>query len=252
MLDAYEVPATWAVVGRLLLEPDGDRIPPREPSSWYYAPYLPELIGSAEVMHEIGTHTFSHTYADDPAVSVDVWREDLEAACRISGEYGLALRSIVYPRNQVRYTELLPDYGIIAYRGVERNWYQNRRGALHFVDRALGLPATTYGLADLKVSDRLVNLPSSQFLLAYDGVRQMIPTASRVRQACLGLRRAARLGEVYHLWFHPFNLGTSPRMFDALERILREVCRRRDSGDLSVLTMGDAAELVLRQESAGA
>ena len=77
-------------------------------------------------------------------------------------------------------------------------------------------------------------------------MRRWIPTASRVRQARIGLNRAVRRGHLYHLWLHPFNLGGDDAMFDALTRILAEVARRRERGRLRVLTMGGAAEWILR------
>ncbi|GGO65562.1 polysaccharide deacetylase family protein [Nonomuraea cavernae] len=245
LLDGYQVPATWAVVGRLLLDPAVRSGPARTPERWYSAPYLTEWLTGARVRHEIGTHTFSHVYAHDPGTTRDVWVRELEAAAEVSERLGLPMRSIVYPRNQVGFVDTLSDFGIIAYRGVERNWYGNRSGALHFLDRALGTAAPTYAAPALREGERLVNLPASQFLIGGNGPRRLIPIASRVRQARLGLDRAVRRGEIYHLWFHPFNLGGDPRMFGALEQILREVRARRDRGELAVMTMAQAAEFVL-------
>lgn len=51
------------------------------------------------------------------------------------------------------------------------------------------------------------------------------------------MEQAAQGGEMYHLWFHPFNLGTSERMFEALEQILREAAQRRERGQLQVMTI---------------
>jgi peptidoglycan/xylan/chitin deacetylase (PgdA/CDA1 family) len=245
LLDRYNIPATWAVVGHLFLSHDDPRTLGRHPENWYHAPYLLDLIRAAAVHHEIGTHTFSHIYTDDPETTQMVWKKELDTAAALHREHNLPLQSIVYPRNQVAYTQTLNDYGIIAYRGVEQNWYGNRRGFFHLFDRALGLPPPTYDPVSLRVGDNLVNLPASQFLMAYDGVRAYIPTASRVRQARIGIRRAVQRNHLYHLWFHPFNLGTSDNMFDALEGILREVARRRDEGKLRVMTMADAAEWIL-------
>jgi hypothetical protein len=244
LLDEYQVPATWAVVGELLLPPDrNDR--ERTPERWYRAPYLMEWLSNARVRHEIGTHTFSHVYAHDATTTREVWTRELEAVSQLSEQLGIAMCSIVYPRNQVAYIDTLPDFGIIAYRGVERNWYGNRPGVFHFLDRALGTPAPTYDVSTLREGDRMVNLPASQFLVGSNGMRKLIPVASRIRQARLGLSRAARRGEVYHLWFHPFNLGGDDRVFNALERILREVSLRRDRGELTVMTMAQAAEFIL-------
>jgi peptidoglycan/xylan/chitin deacetylase (PgdA/CDA1 family) len=245
LLDSYEIPATWAVVSQLLLPADDTRASKHIPSHWYHAPYLLDALRGTQVKHEIGTHTFSHIYTHDAETTADVWRQELDAVAGLHREHGLVLRSIVYPRNQVAYTDTLNKYGIIAYRGIEQNWYGNRRGAFHLLDRALGLPPPTYDPAALKVADKLVNLPASQFLMAYDGVRGKIPTASRVRQARFGLDQAVRRNHLYHLWFHPFNLGTSDKMFDALEQILQMVAHRRDAGQLRVMTMEGAAERIL-------
>jgi peptidoglycan/xylan/chitin deacetylase (PgdA/CDA1 family) len=245
LLDSYEIPATWAVVGQLLLSADDDRASQRKPPHWYHAPYLLDALQGAKVKHGIGTHTFSHIYTEDSTTTADVWQRELDLVAQLHREQGVSLRSIVYPRNQVAYTDTLNKYGIIAYRGVEQNWYGNRRGAFHLLDRALGLPPPTYNPAALKVADNLVNLPASQFLMAYDGVRGKIPTASRVRQARFGIDKAVKQNQLYHLWFHPFNLGTSDKMFNALEQILQIVARRRDAGQLSVMTMEGAAEWIL-------
>jgi peptidoglycan/xylan/chitin deacetylase (PgdA/CDA1 family) len=252
LLNRYEIPATWAVVAHLLLRPDDPRALGRTPAGWYHAPYLLDMLAGARVRHEVGTHTFQHLYADAPGMTREGWAEELDRAAAVHRQHGLPLRSIVFPRNRVAHLDLLADYGVVAYRGLEQNWYGSRRGAFHLLDRALGLPPPVYDLARLREGERLVNLPSSQFLMAYDGIRRRIPTASRVRQARLGLERAARRGHLYHLWFHPFNLGTSEAMFDALEQILRLIAHLRETGRARVMTMTDAADRILGgKENAG-
>lgn len=89
----------------------------------------------------------------------------------------MQLRSIVYPRNQIKYLDSLSKYGIVAYRGIEGNRERERRGIAHLVNRVLAF-SPTYDLAACKVNDQLVDLPASQFLLAYDGIRGRIPTVS--------------------------------------------------------------------------
>lgn len=269
LLDAYDIPATFAVVGHLFLEqcsghddvqqphyrwsgaPDSYRDPcsDRQRAPWYYAPDIIDQIRGARVHHEIGTHTFTHVIAADPAVTPTVWEAQLAKCAALHAERGLPMRSLVYPQNQIAYTDRLNDFGIVAYRGVERRWYTRLprplHRAFHLLDRTLGLTPPTYNLSSLRVGERLVDLPSSQFLMAYDGIRRFIPTSARVRQARRGLEQAVRRGQLFHLWFHPFNLGTSEEMFEALSQILQIAARYRDAGQLRVLTMGAAAELLL-------
>jgi peptidoglycan/xylan/chitin deacetylase (PgdA/CDA1 family) len=250
MLDQYAIPATWAVVGHLFLKQgDEHAITLRRPDypEWYHAPDVIEMIRSASTPHEIGTHTFTHAFADE--VTPDDWDNELRICAKLHQDHNLTLRSLVYPRNHIAYTEMLPQYGIIAYRGAEQKWYRQPSGVvgrvLSYLDYLLALPPVTYDPATLRVGEKLVNLPASQFLMSYDRLRGWIPTASRVRQAKLGIERAVTRNHLYHLWFHPFNLGSSHKMFDALEQILREVARRRDSGQLRVMTMQQAAQWII-------
>ncbi len=254
LLDQYALPATWAVVGHLFLKPgDVDSITLRCPDhpEWYHAPDVIEMIRSTRTPHEIGTHTFTHTFAAE--VTPTDWDNELQMSARIHRNRNLTLRSLVYPRNHIAYTETLPKHGIIAYRGAEQKWYRQPSGGLgrvlSYLDYLLALPPATYDPAALRVGEQLVNLPASQFLMSYDGLRGWIPTASRVWQAKLGIEHAVRRGHLFHLWFHPFNLGSSEKMFDALERILREVARHRDAGELQVMTMQQAAQRILDRTS---
>lgn len=246
LLDAYQLPATWAVVGHLFLKP-GDpraRLTPRQAQwDWFHAPDVIRAIAEAPAGHEIGTHTFSHVCAGQ--VSRAEWEAELRLCATLHREHRLPLRSLAFPRNQIAYLETLSAFGITAYRGVEGNRRAERRGAAYLLHQALAIPPPTYALDRLRVGDRLVNLPASQSLLAYDGLRRFVPTASRVRQAQRGLDHAARRGRLFHLWFHPFTLGTSNAMFYALEQILQDVDRRRQAGDLRALTMAAAADWIL-------
>jgi peptidoglycan/xylan/chitin deacetylase (PgdA/CDA1 family) len=261
-LDIYEIPATWAVVGHLLLpkgerttvpqptysfasQPDSARMQGR-PAEWFYAPYLLDTIQSARVPQEIGTHTFTHVLADVPGVTRELFDEQLAEVVRVHTANGLPPpRSLVYPQNRIAHTDLLLKHGMITYRGPEPSWYRGMPGSArrigHLLDRTLAVTPPTFTHSDCLHSDGLVNLPASQFLMSYDGVRGRIPTASRVMQAKRGLKQAIERDEIYHLWFHPFNLGSSDAMFEALSQILSEVWRLREGGVLLTRTMGDVA-----------
>jgi peptidoglycan/xylan/chitin deacetylase (PgdA/CDA1 family) len=273
LLDRYQIPATWAFVGHLLLDrcsklPDGtthpDVLRPRydwysydwhhcdpgtnvQSDPWWYAPDMVEMVLQAAVDHEIGTHTFSHIVADDPACTPEIFRSQIEACIVLHRALGLSIDSIVYPRNKVAFLDLLADLGIMVYRGKEQRWYTRLHPRLiklfHMLDRTVPFVPTTYPLANL-TEQRLVNIPASMFLLARDGFRRMIPIGSRVHQAKRGLFRAAAQGELFHLWFHPFNLASDMRLFDGLEEIFRCAAALRDQGRLATLTMRNTAELV--------
>lgn len=269
LLDKYDIPATFAVVGHLFLDhcdghddlpqpsytwasgPDSYRDPCTDidRAPWYYGADIIAQICAARTAHEIGTHTFTHVIASDPAVTAAMWDAQLVKCAELHAQHGLPMQSLVYPQNRIAYTHRLSDHGIIAYRGDERRWYHDLpkpwRRPFHLLDRALGIAPPTYDLNDLREGERLVNLPSSQFLMPYDGVRSLIPTSARVRQARLGIEQAVRKGQLYHLWFHPFNLGTSEAMFAALEQILQIAVHHRDEETLRIMTLRDAAQWIL-------
>ena len=63
----------------------------------------------------------------------------------------MKIRSLVYTRNQVKYLDSLPKFGIIAYREREQNWYQGLpkrvHRPVHLLDRTIGIqpPTPTFG-----------------------------------------------------------------------------------------------------------
>jgi peptidoglycan/xylan/chitin deacetylase (PgdA/CDA1 family) len=273
LLDHYQVPATWAFVGHLLLEAcDGrhaDVLRPRYPwfagewlawdpgtdlrrDPWWYGRDLLERVRGAQVEHEIATHTFSHLIADDAGCSAEVFDSEIAKCAALHRAAGLPpLRSIVYPNNAIAHLETLPRRGLIAYRGREAGWHARAprplRRAAALLFRALPFQPPVYNLRR-RPELRLVDVPASMVLLAYDGPRRWVPDYARVRQAERGLQAAERRGSVFHLYFHPYNLASSPRMIRVLEAILQAVSRARAAGRLRASTMGQLAEEVLAGE----
>lgn len=270
LLDTYQIPTTWAIVSALLIN-DMDELDVQEPvyswsqpqlsssalfhqfaydnPGWYHYPQVLELIQNAAVEHEIGTHTFTHIYANDPATTQAIFANQLDAVRQDFEKHNVVATSIVYPRNEINYLEVLSQQGINAYRGIELNWYHQIPGQLnraaHYLDRLLAITPPTYDVQQFIHDPNLINLPSSQFLLHYDGIRKWIPTFSRVLQAKRGINAAIKKKELYHLWFHPHNLGSSDKMFDALEQILAYVATMRDQNKIKVMTMKQIADTVL-------
>ncbi len=263
LLDIYEIPATWAVVGALA---DGVRDVPEphyrfadtpdaarregHPAAWFHLPGVLDVIQGMRVPQEIGTHTYTHVLADDAGVSRVLFAAQMAEVVALHERHGLSpVRSLVFPQNRVAHLDVLREYGIMAYRGAAHDWYRwlprPLQRPLHLLDRTLGTTPPTYAYHDRVTDEGLVDLPASQFLMSYDGPRARIPTEARVRQAERGIRRAMDRGEIFHLWFHPFNLGSSDAMFDALTQILARVWGARAAGTLRTMTMGDLAAEIL-------
>lgn len=280
LLDAYAVPATWAVVGHLYLSscardaaglPHPELVHPRQcwrPGDWlsadpctdrdrdplWYGEDVLDAIQLARTPHEIGCHSFSHALFDDPEMTLDAVNADLDACVALAARRGLVLRSFVFPRNREGHHQALLDHGFRAFRGADPTWYVGRgpalRRAAHLVDQAVGLappcPRPHEGLPGLW------DIPGSALMIGHYGPRRMVTRVARVRKARAGLRAAQATGGVFHLWTHPFNLATDrPFMLGVLDAILREAAEARERGDIVIETMGAIAERMSRMTHPG-
>ena len=268
LLDRYEIPATWAIVGHLMLAGCSRHagaahtdVMPRPDYSWFpkdwyvhdpctsaiqspgwYAPDILEWIRATRVRHEIASHSFAHIYYGDPECSATAARADLTAAVEAAEKQDVTLKSFVFPRNQVGHLDVLRAQGIRAYRGADPTRFRRTKGVLYktlsFLDQLLGLPPKAVRAEE--VMPGLWNIPGNHFYMARNGIRKMIPMASRVRKGKQGIRQAIRSGGVYHLWFHPFNLNAdADAMLSGLEQLFAYARRLRDQGVLDIFTMDD-------------
>ena len=120
----YDVHATWATVGFLFFSRRNEllRALPAERPKYDDARLSPytemEAVGQDEnedpfhfgrslleqirssPSQEIGTHTFSHYYCLEPTQSIAAFQADLRAALAAAADFGVVLKSIVFPRNQ--------------------------------------------------------------------------------------------------------------------------------------------------------
>ena len=268
LLEKYQIHATWAIVGHLFLEKcqpiNGIKHPEiiRPTYSWYtndwfdpdpcsrieeapfwYGRDIVEQIRNCEVSQEIGCHTFSHVRIGESGCSRECFATELHA-CRVEAEkLGLNLQSFVFPRNSIRYLDVLSEAGFLTYRGVPSIWYERLPGLLSRICRRLNyyLPFPP-PVAPPQRENGLLNLPASLFYpVTYKWPAQILGQ-SRVSQAKRGLRQAVKRRLLFHLWFHPYNLAEDPDgLISDLEPIFAEVCRYREAGWLDNLTMGDLA-----------
>lgn len=256
LFDRFDVPATWAVVGHLLLEdcdghhwdhPAGPAWFVRERTDWLtrpelrFADGLVERVRSADPDHEIGCHTFSHVEFGDEGTSRTVARVELERCLDVAGAADLSLDSFVFPRNNVGYRDLLAEYGFSVYRG--RPERAAAKGAAKKLAEAT-VAANEPRLVTPSVDEYgLVNLPPSLFLFSYEGlVRRMTSPVFGdpvVAEARRGIDAAVRNDGVYHLWLHPNNVTTEADV-QRLRRVLAYLDTHRH--EVSIATMRTVAD----------
>ena len=217
--------------------------------------FAPSLI--KEIMdtsgQELASHTYSHYYCDDPGQDMMSFRADLEAAQAIADRDGVRLRTLVFPRNQVKdnYLDILPETGIEVYRGnpISRLYQVSEQKFNKYTYRALRLLDSYFNLTGhhtVKWSDirakKPYNVRYSHFFRPYSRKLRALDFL-RLNRVKKGLREAARCGEVYHLWWHPHNFGVNlAENLVALESILDEFSRLWKTHGMRSMTMAEAAD----------
>jgi hypothetical protein len=241
LFESYQIPATWAIVGRLLERQGASS---RDDRVWF-APDLIERIRNARIAQDIGSHSYAHVYFGQ--TDRERLRGDLAAARRVHEAHDLPFVSFVFPRNQVAHLDLLREAGIRVFRSVDRGWHTTvleRLGATagrlaNLADKVLPIPPAVVYPID---HDGLLELPSSMLLMARNGLRHMVHGSALVAKASFGIERAARAHGIFHLWFHPSNFYYDmARQLASLESIVKRACSLRDRGELEIRAMNDFA-----------
>lgn len=226
LLKERNLRATWAAVGALgascwdeyfALAPD----PPKytnaslrvrsifseiDPSGvLHFAPDLIERI--LEVPgQELGSHSFSHLYFREPGVTSQDFLADMEAVESLwKTRFSVIPRSLVFPRNQTAFTDILEFTSIQLYRGPELPWYydcmtyrSNKKipSLLRFVDGLNPFQKRSQPLNGRMIRSSLFirfNLPERLWLLQLIVIRNELDSIQP--------------GNIFHCWWHPHNVG---------------------------------------------
>lgn len=260
--DERGLPATWAVVGHLLLEscPGGHRGhpagpdcclvgggPAAPPGSVWFGRDLVRAVRDADAGHELASHGFTHVHFRHEAMDRGFAERELRRDRAAATDLGLPPTSFVFPVNEVGHRDLLADHGFTAYRGpspANAGGDLRRRGRKLLSAMGRGSPPVVVPEID---EHGLVDVPASLYLFGFDGPARAV--AERLREDPIvgavrrGLDRLAREDGVFHLWLHPHDLA-APGADDRLEAVLDAVVRARDRDGVRVETMCEVAARV--------
>jgi peptidoglycan/xylan/chitin deacetylase (PgdA/CDA1 family) len=257
LFEKYKIKGTFAYVGFLFcaskpeilqhrptklpgykdqnLSPYGDYILREVGNSFDDDPYnfgWPQIeLISSYPDQEIATHTFSHYYCLEQGQTPEEFEADLAMALTIAKEKGIAIHSIIFPRNQVSdpYLKICRQLGINYYRGTEQSWIYSARSLkkeslvrrfTRLMDAYINLSGQHCYTQETLVQDGLVNIASSRFLRPYS--KRLKPLENlRLKRITDAMTYAAKHRKLYHLWWHPHNFGINQdENFAFLEKIL--------------------------------
>lgn len=245
LFEKFQVHATWATVGMVFnknWEEWKENIPKEIPhysnkklnaykfgkniiasntEDLCFAPQLIKMI-SQVTGQEIGTHTYSHYYCGEEGQTAIHFKEDLLRAVDLAKNLNYDLKSLVFPRNQLRedYLNICADIGIQNVRSNPNSWYWKnvqsdsittklaRTGDAYFPFGNKG-----YFLDDiLKQKDLPLRQNASRFLRPAENIFLRKLKLNRIKNE---MEHAARNNRLYHLWWHPHNFGE--RRYESLK-----------------------------------
>lgn len=247
LFNENNIPVTWATVGHLFLEScsiseNGIKHPemPRplyfqnknwifNTGDWYdhdpctnysnalawYAPDLVRMIINSDVNHEIGCHTFSHIDFSYENCPNELAVSELDMCINQSKQYGVSIKSMVFPGGTFGNFEILKQKEIICYRKQTRFHID-----LPYLDK--------YGL---------VVIPSSLIL---DRDKYGWSQKFHIEILKQFLTKAAKYKQVCHFWFHP----SMDKWYleNILPELLSEISNYKNKGLIEIKTMGQLAD----------
>lgn len=276
-LERHRVHATWATVG-FLMHADRKELLQRAPGirptyddpaldpyrfaaevddldpDLHFAPDLVDMI-RAVPGQEIGSHTHCHYYGLEPGQNREQFAADLEAIRSLAASRGLALSSLVFPRNQSNpaYLDLLTEAGVRCFRGNESSrLYRAAKGTEQKLwmrgARLLDayLPLTGDGAHDLNklACQQPYSIPASRFLRPHPP-RGAVLEPLRLHRITAAMTQAARTGRLFHLWWHPHNFGRQTEQnLEFLGRILRHYDALESEYGMRSLSMSEVADVL--------
>ncbi len=235
------VNATWATVGMLFNEnweewefnqPNqlphyqnsklsaysfGEKIKSKETEKYCFAPKVIQKINGT-AGQELGTHTYSHYYCLETGPKKEDFQADLQMAVKVSKNVNSTLKSLVFPRNQIKedYLDICRSLGLVNVRSNPSSWYWSdtqsetlstklaRTGDAYF-----SLGKKSYSSEGLKVHENgLIEQKASRFLRPVEN--NFLLRKLKITRILSEMTYAAKNNQVYHLWWHPHNFGHKP------------------------------------------
>jgi len=241
LFNELHISATWAVVAAML-DKNNQMINVIDKNAWYN-PTIIEKISSSKVYQELASHSYSHpNFAN---FNENYIEEDFQKADYFFSNNKIKINSFVFPRNQIRYLNLLNKYGIKIFRSLDNSFYKKIYKHNKFlgkianvIDKILPISANTIRP---KISNyNLTEIESSLLFISRYGYKKIISEYSMYKKAKLCIDLAIERNECFHLWFHPSNFYyNTNNQLNLFKKILKYVEYKRNKELLDINTFNN-------------
>lgn len=187
--------------------------------------------------HEIAWHGFTHHPLGE-TTKENIVKFEVSESLKVFEKESLDVTSIVFPRNDVGHLKLLGNSGFDVYReGVIEQSRLHSNKYYRVLDEFNILKSSQKFKSSNKTP--MISLPAGYFLNWPSGPRRLIPSEVTYRRWDHILKSASRHSAQVHMWFHPHNMITAPKMRDTFESIIKNISTRIDNGEILNLTMDE-------------
>ena len=248
-LDSYDAKVIWAIVGGMLQkrsegefdhlpgalaqalrtfvsEADGESVDARD---------LMDMVEASRTRHQIASHSYSHARFSYPGYDLAGKTQDLKLSCDAMRERGHEIDALVFPINHSGdYEALAANNFRIARVSPDEPRFASVRPLNKFYYRTIATPPP---VVERTNAQGIVEHAGSLLFLWPEGRVSGVRRHFVARRARQGLHHVAEHGGSMHLWFHPFDMVSTPGMESKLHAFLRDAVALRDAGKIEFAGM---------------
>lgn len=246
VLENYEIPATWGILGHVLLDRCERNLDSKLPhpdmprpsykwieTDWYWfdpcktiseepafygkdiTDKIIDFTSKTKVKHEIACHSFSHPIFGDKNCNEKVAEAEVKKCIHLLREnYSIVPRVFIFPRNSPGHLNILRRNGIKAFRGPIPNAIKNleSEGGLVNSLRKHSSLALEFLSFYLETPPPLVMPSKEQGLVNIPASLcfskpPFIPLRLVITKAKKGIQMAVKNKKIFHLFTHDINFG---------------------------------------------
>jgi len=192
----------------------------------WFLPHILDLCQKDEI-HEIASHGYTHIPFSN--LSLEELKLEMQLIQDWSVSKDINCKSIIYPRNDIKFREFLIDYDIHLYRDSPKLFYKK------YFPKYINTFFEEFNI--YKNSEKFnlkQEIPGGVFINWRYGPRKLVPKfISNIRYEKI-LDDAIEKKNVAHFWTHPHNFITAPDSKVIFEKLCKSIQRRVDANQLIV------------------
>lgn len=187
--------------------------------------------------HEIAWHGFTH-HPLGQTTKESIVEFEIAESLKIFEKESISVNSLVFPRNDVGHLKLLSNSGFNVYRKglIEQSRLHSNKYYRVLDELNILKPSQKFKQSK---NNPMISLPAGYLLKWPSGAKKFIPSEVTYKRWDHILRSASHKSAQAHMWFHPHNMITAPKMRDTFESIIKNVSTKIQNGELINLTMDE-------------